>query len=374
MTQATATLIPRTLAALALACLGLAPPAAALETSAGEVTLSPVITGLDAPWALAHLPDGGVLVTERGGRLLLWRDGRTQVVAGAPDVAAIGQGGLLDVTLARDFATTRTVFLTYAKPQGRGSGTAMAKARLSPDGDRLTALTELFAMSPGSSGGRHFGSRVVEARDGTLFVTIGDRGDRPAAQDLSRHNGSIVRVTRDGAVPADNPFVGQPGVRPEIWSYGHRNPQGAGLAPDGTLWTAEHGARGGDEVNRITPGTNYGWPVISFGRHYSGARIGEGTSKPGMAQPAMYWDPSIAPSGLLVYDGAMFPDWRGDLFVGSLKVNYISRIGVSGDSAREVEQIASPETARVRDIQQAPDGSIWFISVGNGTIYRLATP
>ncbi|MEL6620418.1 MAG: PQQ-dependent sugar dehydrogenase [Pseudomonadota bacterium] len=345
--------------------------APALEIGGRDVTVTTEATGLDEPWGVAQLPDGSLLVTERDGQLLRVVDGRASTVSGAPRVAARGQGGLLDVTLARDFARSRTLFLTYSKPQGRGSGTALAAAELSADGSRLTGLRDLFESARGGSTGRHFGSRVVEAPDGSLFVTIGDRGDRPSAQDRSLHNGSIVRVNRDGSVPADNPFVGQDGTRPEIWSYGHRNPQGAGLDASGTLWTAEHGARGGDEVNRIRKGANFGWPVISYGVHYSGARIGEGTTRSGMEQPAHYWDPSIAPSGLMVYQGDMFPDWRGDMFVGSLKFGYISRLEVSGDSVREVEQIEGDETLRVRDIVEAPDGSILFISVGNGAVYRI---
>ncbi len=333
------------------------------------VQIEPMVTGLDAPWAIAPLENGQVLITEKGGNLILAdASGKTRV-KGVPKVRERGQGGLLDVTLARDFATTRTLFLTYAKRQRGGSGTTLASARLSQDGTRLENVKELFEMKPGSSGGRHFGSRVVEARDGTLFVTIGDRGDRPSAQDRSTHNGSIIRVTRDGSIPADNPFVGQGGILPEIWSYGHRNPQGAGLDLSGNLWTSEHGAKGGDEVNRVKKGANFGWPVISYGVHYSGEKIGVGNSKPGMEQPAHYWDPSIAPSGLLVYSGKMFPDWKGDIFVGSLKFDYIARL--EGNPLREVAQIKNETTERVRDIVGAPDGSIWFISVGNGTVYRI---
>ncbi len=343
----------------------------ALDTARGAVTLTQIVRGLDQPWGVAPMPGGGALITERGGRLLLAQNGRMTSVRGVPKVAARGQGGLLDVTLPRDFAQSREVFLTYSKPQSGGAGTALAKARLSDDGTRLENLQVLFEAAPGFSGGRHFGARVVEAPDGTLFVTIGDRGDRPSAQDRGNHNGAIVRVTRDGKVPADNPFVGQSGIRPEIWSYGHRNPQGAGLDAQGTLWTAEHGAQGGDEVNRIRKGANFGWPIISYGRHYSGARIGEGTQKQGMEQPAFYWDPSIAPSGLLVYQGNQFPDWQGDMFVGSLKFDYISRLEKRGQGYREVERIKSAETQRVRDIVQAPDGSIWFISVGQGAVYRM---
>lgn len=348
------------------------PGAAALETDRGPVTATAVVTGLDQPWGLAPLPDGSLLVTERDGRLLHVSGGNARKVAGAPKVVARGQGGLLDITLARDFAQSRTLFLTYSKRQRGSSGTALAAAELSADGRRLNNLRDLFVSAPGGSGGRHFGSRVVEAVDGTLFVTIGDRGDRPSAQDRSLHNGSIVRVTRDGTVPRDNPFVGQADVLPEIWSYGHRNPQGAGLDARGVLWTAEHGAQGGDEINRIKKGANYGWPVISYGRHYSGGRIGEGTSKPGMEQPAFYWDPSIAPSGLMIYQGDMFPEWRGDMFVGSLKFDYIARLDISGGTAREIEQIKGIETERVRDIVQDRDGSILFISVGQGAVYRLS--
>lgn len=345
--------------------------ALALETEEGAVTVTPVVTGLDQPWGVAELPDGSLLVTERDGRLVHASGGEAKAVDGVPRVAAAGQGGLLDVTVARDFATSRTVFLTYSKPQGRGSGTALAAAELSTDGTRLENLRDLFESAPGGSTGRHFGSRVVEAPDGKLYVTIGDRGDRPSAQNRSNHNGAIVRVNRDGTVPADNPFVGQDGIQPHIWSYGHRNPQGAGLDADGTLWTAEHGARGGDEVNRVQKGANFGWPVISYGVHYSGATIGEGTAQAGMEQPAFYWDPSMAPSGLMIYQGDMFPEWQGDMFVGSLKFSYISRLAVDDISASEVEQIEGDETLRVRDIVEAPDGSILFISVGNGTVYRM---
>ncbi|MEX0366241.1 MAG: PQQ-dependent sugar dehydrogenase [Ruegeria sp.] len=359
----------RCLIALALTLLPVA--ALALDTERGSVTVTAVATGLEEPWGVAELPDGSLIVTERGGRLLRVTDGTARDVAGAPRVAARGQGGLLDVTPARDFATSRTLFLTYSKRQGGGAGTALAAAELSADGARLDNLRDLFVAAPGFSGGRHFGSRVVEAPDGTLYVTIGDRGDRPSAQDRSNHNGAIVRVTRDGNVPADNPFVGQDGIQPHIWSFGHRNPQGAGLDANGTLWTAEHGARGGDEVNRVQKGANFGWPVISYGVHYSGGTIGEGTAKDGMEQPAFYWDPSMAPSGLMVYQGGMFPEWRGDMFVGSLKFSYIARLEVSGTSAAEVEQIEGDETLRVRDIVEAPDGSILFISVGNGAVYRM---
>jgi aldose sugar dehydrogenase len=227
----------------------------------------------------------------------------------------------------------------------------------------------LFELTPGSSGGRHFGSRLVEAPDGRLFMSIGERGDRTSAQDLSRENGTIIRINRDGSVPSDNPFIHTEGAQQEIWSWGHRNPQGAALDLKGNLWINEHGARGGDEVNRIRKGANYGWPVISYGVHYSGAKIGEGTAKPGMEQPAFYWDPSIAPSGLMIYSGRLWPQWRGDFFIGSLKFDMISQL--DGDNMQEIARIKTPETDRVRDIREGPAGAIWFLSVGNGALYRM---
>lgn len=344
--------------------------AAELRTSAGTVRIEQVVGGLNEPWAVAFLPGGGVLITERDGRLLHLRaDGRIGTVATGLDIRARGQGGLLDVVAARDFAATREVFLSYSKPQGRGAGTALAVGRLNGAGDRLDDVRVIFEMARGSSGGRHFGSRIVEAPDGALFLTIGDRADRPSAQDLGRHNGSVVRIRRDGSVPADNPFVGVSGARPEIWSYGHRNAQGAALDARGRLWVVEHGARGGDEVNLVRRGANYGWPVIAYGRHYTGGRIGEGTAKEGMEQPEFYWDPSMAPSGMMIYSGRLWPGWKGDMFIGSLKFDYISRL--SGAPFKEVEQLAGPETGRVRDIREAPDGSIWFLSVGQGALYRM---
>jgi len=342
-----------------------------IPSELGTLNVTRVVGGLDAPWGLAFMPGGGFLVTERGGRLLHVKDGQASGVAGLPEVRDTGQGGLLDVMVPQDFAQTREVFWTYAKPQGRGEGTALARGILSADGSSVGDVAVLWELAQGSNGGRHFGSRVVEGADGRLYVTIGDRGDRPSAQDLANENGTVVRLNRDGSIPSDNPFVGQSGAQPAIWSYGHRNPQGMATDAQGNLWVVEHGARGGDEVNRVSPGNNYGWPVIAYGRHYSGGKIGEGTAKDGMEQPAMYWDPSIAPSGMMVYQGSMFPEWRGDIFVGSLKFDYISRIETRG-SVREVEQLKSDETLRVRDIREAPDGSIWFLSVGDGALYRIS--
>lgn len=346
-----------------LLCLALA-----LPVSAGPPRIELMADGFRVPWSLAFMPDGAMLITERGGRL--WRlgpDGKRQRITGLPRVAAQGQGGLFDVVVARDFATSGEVFLSFARPQAAGSGAALAVARLR--GNRLENLRVLFEMAPGNSGGRHFGGRIVEARDGALYLTLGDRGQDAQAQNLATHNGTIVRIARQGGAAPGNPFAATPGALPEIWSYGHRNPQGAALDAAGTLWAVEHGAKGGDEVNRIARGANYGWPVIAYGRHYSGARIGEGTAKPGMQQPAFYWDPSIAPSGMVIYSGRLWPEWKGAFLIGSLKFDHIAIL--SPGAARQIDTIATPETIRVRDLRQGPDGAIWFLSEGNGALYRM---
>lgn len=337
----------------------------------GNVTVDQMVTGLQQPWAIAFLPEGGLLITERDGRLLLLREGQKREISGVPRVVDEGQGGLLDVVLARDFATTRTLFLSYSTPMSGGAGTALASATLSADGSALQNVTTLFQMQRGSGRGQHFGSRIVEASDGTLFLTIGDRGSRGRAQEPDRYNGKIVRVNRDGSIPADNPFTNGSAL-PAIWSLGHRNPQGAALDAQGNLWTVEHGARGGDEINKPERGRNYGWPTISYGRHYSGLPIGRGNSAEGLEQPAFYWDPSIAPSGMMIYSGKLFPDWRGDIFVGSLKFDMISRLETSGSTAREAERLFQDRYLRIRDIREAPDGTIWFLSVGEGAAYRIS--
>ncbi len=354
---------------LAIALAGTA-AARMLSTTAGQLRVTRMLDGLEVPWAIAFLPGNAYLVTEREGRLLLVRDGRARRVGGVPKVAAVGQGGLLDVMVPRDFARSREVFLTFSRrrPGGR-VGTAVAVGRLSGDGGQLADVRIIFEAEHVGRGGRHFGSRIVEARDGTLFVTLGERAAAGEAQNLANHNGTVIRIHRDGSVPGDNPFANMPGARPEIWSLGHRNPQGAALDAKGNLWISEHGAMGGDEINLIRRGANYGWPVIAYGRHYSGAKIGEGTAKPGMEQPEFYWDPSIAPSGMMIYSGRLWPQWQGSFFVGSLKFDMISRL--AGRPLREVERIAGPETLRIRDVAEAPDGSIWFLSEGNGAVYRL---
>ena len=341
-----------------------------IQTSEGPLQLKQVAQGFDVPWGLGLLPGGGSLVTERDGRLLFVENGTVTEVKGVPRVAAQGQGGLLDVLVPHDFSSHRVIFWSYSKRVGHGATTAVARGKLSRRNTALTDVRDIFVASPASTTGRHFGSRLAEGPDGAIYVTIGDRGDRPSAQEVGSHNGSVVRINPDGSVPLDNPLVGRTGAQPEIWSYGHRNPQGLAFDTQGRLWSAEHGARGGDEINLIGRGLNYGWPVIAYGRHYSGLKIGEGTSRAGMEQPMHYWDPSIAPSNLLIYSGKMWPDWRGDILVGSLKFDYIARL--SGTPLTEVEQIKSDETGRIRDIEEAADGSIWFLSETEGALYRLS--
>lgn len=357
---------------LILAALVWGVPVAAqsLPSSLGDLNLTRIASGFKTPWAIGFLPDGQFLVTERRGRLyLVDPDGDKHRVAGVPEVAADGQGGLLDVLVPRDFDQSQQIFLTFAKKQPGGSGTALARATLDIGNHVLRNVETIFEIAAGSSGGRHFGSRLAEGPDGALYMTVGDRGDRPSAQDISNHNGTILRLSKDGNPMPGNPFATRSDTQPEIWSFGHRNPQGLGFDQSGNLLSVEHGARGGDEVNLVGRGLNYGWPVIAYGRHYSGGKIGEGQSKAGMQQPEHYWDPSIAPSGLTVYAGELFPEWQGDIFVGSLKFDYISRL--SRANLTEVEALKSAETKRVRDVRTAPDSSIWFISEDRGAIYRI---
>ena len=290
-----------------------------------------------------------------------------------PQVAARGQGGLLDVALDPRFADTRLVYLSYAEPgEGGTAGTAVARGRL--DADRLQDVRVIYQQQPKVQAGNHFGSRLVFARDGTLFVTQGDRFSyREQAQDLSSGLGKIVRIHPDGSIPRDNPFVGRTGARPEIWSFGHRNVQAAALDPrTGQLWTVEHGARGGDELNHPEAGKNYGWPVITYGVDYSGAKIGEGTAKPGMEQPVYYWDPVIAPSGMEFYTGDAYPGWKGSVFVGSLRPGLLVRLSLENGRVTREERYLGDLGARIRDVQQGPDGLLYLLTdARNGQLLRL---
>jgi glucose/arabinose dehydrogenase len=362
------------LTAFAVTAVGPAWAEGRIDSSAGPLAVIPVATGLEEPWGIAFLPDGSFLVTERGGTLKLFSSPGSEalLVEGLPEVEVDGQGGLLDVMLPRDFAETREVWLSYAAPRATGGVTAVGKGRLSDDGVRLEGFAELFAIPEGASGGRHFGSRLVEATDGTVFLTVGDRGTGPEgkeAQDPGRGEGKVIHLTRDG-----QPATALEGALPGVFSWGHRNPQGATLDLQGRFVLVEHGARGGDELNYPEAGRNYGWPVITYGVNYNGQSIGTGTAQEGMEQPVHYWDPSIAPSGLMVYSGALIPEWQGDIFFGSLNSDFLGRLDpdTPAETGLAEERLAGPETARVRDVVEAPDGSIWFLSVINGAAYRLA--
>ncbi|MGH7530377.1 MAG: PQQ-dependent sugar dehydrogenase [Gemmatimonadales bacterium] len=356
--------------------IALASTACAQSQSAGDHFTSQfhsfrvvtVAEGLEHPWGLAFLPDGHMLVTERAGRLrIVGKDGRLSApLDGVPAVFAEGQGGLLDVALAPDFARSRMIYLTYAEPGENGTaGTAAARARLA-DLDtrpRLENLQVVFRQQPKVTGGAHFGSRLAFTADGYLFITTGDRQRREYVQDLSRQQGKVIRVRVSGSEPG----------RPEIWSHGHRNIQGAVLHPEtGALWTVEHGARGGDELNAPEQGKNYGWPVITYGRDYSGVRIGEGTAKAGMEQPIHYWDPSIAPSGLMFYTADRFPAWQGDLFVGALGHELLVRLELDGARVIAQERLLERLGDRIRDVRQGPDGLIYVLTdEADGRIVRL---
>jgi len=329
-----------------------------------KVTVTTIAGGLEHPWSLAFLPDGRMLVTERPGRMrYVTRDGAlSEPIAGLPSVHAKGQGGLLDVILDPAFESNSTIYFSYAEPAADGTnGTAVARARL--DGGRLADVKVIFRQQPKVAGNHHFGSRLVFARDGKLFVTTGERNsERAKSQDLGTHLGKILRITPEGGVPTDNPFVGREGALPEIWSYGHRNAQGATLHPDsGQLWAVEHGPRGGDEINLPQAGRNYGWPIITYGREYSGPSIGEGTAKAGMEQPVHHWIPSISPSGMAFHDGHGFPAWKGQLFIGALTAQQLVRLEVEPDGkVLEEERIAIGK--RVRDVREGPDGALYLLT------------
>ncbi|MDM0013645.1 PQQ-dependent sugar dehydrogenase [Variovorax sp. J22P168] len=338
-----------------------------------------VASGLQNPWSVAFLPDGRFLVTEKAGRMrIVSADGKAGApLAGLPEIAAGGQGGLLDVQLDSDFARNRTLYFCYSEPEsgGSGNGTALARARLSEDGSRLEGVGVIFSQRPKVASRNHFGCRIVEARDGTLFLTLGDRFSRKEdAQKLDNHLGKVVRIAKDGKAPPDNPFVGRAGALPEIWSYGHRNGQGATLSPDGRLWMHEHGPQGGDEINVPQPGRNYGWPVITYGENYGGGRIGEGiTRREGMEQPLHYWVPSIAPSGMAFLTSDRYgPAWKGNLFVGSLKFGYLDRIELKDGKVVAEHKLLEDGRARIRDVRQGPDGLIYVLTdESDGKLIRL---
>ena len=348
------------------------PPVFASERERFRVVT--LVRGLEHPWSLAFLPDGDMLVTERPGRLLRIdaHDHSIHPVAGLPPIATVGQGGLLDVVLHPRFESNRQIYFSFAASGEGGEGTEVARARL--EDDTLSDVEIIFRALPKSEGGRHFGSRLLFTPDGHLLITLGERGDRPRAQDLGDHAGSIIRVNDDGSVPDDNPFVDQAGAKPEIFTYGNRNVQGIALDPDsGRVWAHEHGPQGGDEVNLIESGRNYGWPVITYGRNYViGTKIGEGTHKEGMEQPRHQWTPSIAPSGMTFYTGDAFPAWRGNLFVGALKYRLVARLELDGTDVIHEERLIEDVLGRIRDVRTGPDGYIYLLTDhDDGVLARL---
>ncbi len=353
--------------------------APAAHAQSPTVTTEVVARGLHNPWGLAFIGEGRMLVTERPGRMrVVGADGRVgEPLTGVPEVDAVGQGGLLDVIADRDFARNRRLHFCYAEPGAMGmrNSTAMASARLSADARALEDVKVIFSQKPKVSSRLHFGCRIVQADDGSLFLTLGDRYQRMAdAQTLDNHHGKVVRVRPDGSAHPDNPFVARYGALPEIWSFGHRNVQGATLGPDGRLWIAEHGPQGGDEVNRTEAGKNYGWPLITYGENYGGGKIGDGlTSRAGLEQPLLHWTPSIAPSGMAFVKSERYgKDWQGSLLVGSLKFRYLARLVLDGTRVVREEKLLPDLAQRVRDVREGPDGFIYLLTDDrDGQLLRL---
>jgi aldose sugar dehydrogenase len=334
--------------------------------------------GLERPWAVEPLPDGRFLVSEKAGRLrLISAKGEIgEPIAGVPKVDAAGQGGLLDIALSPAFASDRTIYLSFAEPREGGNATSVARGALSADGRSLAYVRVIFRAQPTYNGRLHYGSRLLFGPDGMLYVTLGERSDRqtrPQAQHLDSHNGKILRITPDGKPAQGNPFIGKAGALPEIWSLGHRNVQAAAFDPKGRLWEVEHGARGGDELNLVEKGKNYGWPLVTFGLEYSGAAIdGSVTDREGFERPVYYWDPVIAPSGAQFYTGELFPAWRGSLFVGGLRATRLVRLVLENDRVVGEEHLLADRGRRIRDVRQGPDGALYVVTdESNGELWKI---
>ncbi|MEN8169900.1 MAG: PQQ-dependent sugar dehydrogenase [Pseudomonadota bacterium] len=347
-------------------------PLLAEEKSDFRVTT--IAEGLEHPWAMAFLPNNRILISERPGNLRLIENGklRPQTITGLPPVSAQGQGGLLDIALHPEYKKNGWIYLSFSAAGKGGLGTEVIRGRLK--GMRLIDVERIFRVERKSRGGRHFGSRLLFDQEGYLYITLGERGERPRAQELNDHAGSVVRLHDDGRIPQDNPFVGIKGAKSEIYSYGHRNPQGMTLHPrTGEVWTHEHGPQGGDEINIIQAGNNYGWPVITYGVNYGwGTKIGEGTHKAGMEQPLYYWDPSIAPSGMALYSGDKIPQWRGNLFVGALKFQLLVRLELDGNRIVKEHRLLKGELGRIRDVRNGPDGYLYLLTdEDNGKLVRI---
>ena len=335
----------------------------------------PLLAGLENPWSIAFLPDGRMLVTERAGRLrLVTQDFKLdpKPIDGLPEVIANGQGGLFDVVLHPQHAQNGWIYWAYNAPGTGGWGTALARGKL--QGQRMTEVQVLFSMQPKTRSAHHFGGRIVFDAAGMVYLTLGDRGDKDRAQKLNDHAGSVIRLHDDGRVPNDNPFVERAGALPEKWTLGHRNMQGAAINPQtGELWTHEHGPQGGDEVNVIRPGLNYGWPIITYGVNYGlGTKIGEGQSKPGMVQPLQVWVPSIAPSGMAFVSGSQFPQWQGSMLVGALRGQMLVRLTLEGDKVLSEERLFQGRPGRIRDVRMGPDGLVYLLTDDpQGALLRL---
>jgi aldose sugar dehydrogenase len=362
-------------ALLALVALVAAPAQAQdrIDTKAGPLRVETVAKGLEHPWGLAFLPEGGMLVTERPGRLRrVGPDGSlSEPLKGVPRVAAQGQGGLLDVALDPNFAQNRLVYLSYAEPRGNGAATAAGRGRLSKDGNALEDFKPVFRQEPAVSGGRHFGSRLAFTPDGKLFVSTGDRGQETPSQDLDSLIGKLIRINPDGSIPADNPFVGYANARDEIWSWGHRNIQGLAVQPGtGTLWSLEFGPRGGDALTIPQAGENYGWPEVSYGTQYDGKPIPDPPTRPEFAQPVRHWTPAISPSGMTFYSGRAIPAWKGDLLIAGLTFHGLVRLSIDGRRVTGEERISLG--ARIRAVREGPDGAVYVLTDrSNGEIRRL---
>jgi glucose/arabinose dehydrogenase len=360
-------------AAMALALISTACSAEdrVIDTETGKIKVGTLASGLNHPWGMAFLPDGRMLVTERAGRLrILAKDGTLSApLTGVPKVFAHGQGGLLDVALDPEFGENRLVYISYAEPGDGGAGTAVARGRL--ENAALEGVQVIFRQTPKVSGGNHFGGRLAFTPDGKLFITLGERFKFDPAQDLTNHLGTIVRINPDGSVPEDNPFIGQKDAQPEIWSYGHRNAQGAAINPQtGKLWETEFGPRGGDELNIPAPGADYGWPVVSWGKHYDGTDIPNPPTHPEFSDAIRHWTPVISPSGIAFYTAAAIPAWKGNLLIAGLSSRAIVRLSLDGETVTGEERI--PMDARIRDVAQGPDGAVYALTdESDGSVLRL---
>ncbi|TVR08095.1 MAG: PQQ-dependent sugar dehydrogenase [Planctomycetota bacterium] len=345
-----------------------------VESEEATFHVERVVDNLHHPWGFQFLPDGSIIITERRGRLLRWHDGETHRISGLPDIAARGQGGLLDIVLDPNFTDNRTIYFAYSARYDSGIGTRVSRAVLGED-DQLHELTTIFSMDPPGRGGRHFGCRLAFHPDGSLWIAIGDRGDRDRAQERHNHHGTLLRVDRDGNAMPDNPFVDEDGVLPEIYSYGHRNAQGLWIDPrDGTVWQNEHGPQGGDTLNRITAGANYGWPLATYGEEYGGGRIGVYPhERDDITNPTLHWTPSIAVSGLTGFTSDTIPGWHNNLFNGALRGMHIRRVVVDEDGqVTHQETLLHNQVGRIRELHQGPDGNLWFCTdEAQGGLYRF---